>query len=137
MHGLASPDDGPGSDGSGSDGSGSGDAGMPCLGGGLASICARDPVPATWMVASAMTFDTGNDCDFTVMSASGMLCVKQATDVMISDVLGVVGPLPLVIVAQHDIDVATTGVIDASSISGGVGPGANAMECVAGTPCRN
>ncbi len=113
--------------GSGSDGSGSGD----CVGGGLAKICLRTPVAATWTVDTATTFDTGVECDYTLALASGSVCVKQATDVSISDTLGVIGALPLVIVADHMLSV--TGTIDVSSARGGRGPGADSQACAAGS----
>jgi hypothetical protein len=131
-HGVASSQGdgrGPGSDvGPGSDG---GDGGTPCFGSGLATVCAQLPVPAKWTVSSPTNFDTSTDCDFQVAG----LCVKQAVDVDISDTLGVVGPLPLVVLATHDLDVS--GTIDGSSIVGFTGPGANAAECVAGSPGAN
>jgi hypothetical protein len=128
QHGVGSDGAPPMIDGSGS---GSDASTGDCVGGGLAKICLRTPVMATWTVGSATTFDTGADCDYTLALASGTVCVKQATDVSISDTLGVTGALPLVIVADHML--AVTGTIDVSSARGAPGPGADDMACAAGS----
>lgn len=125
--GTIAPPDGRGSD------SAPPDVPPNCFGSGLATICVTGAPPA-WDVSSPLTFDTGKDCDFVAMSASGELCVKQASTVTISDLLGATGPRPLVIVAEQTIEVTSSGTIDASSGRGGDGPGANAVACRAGMP---
>jgi hypothetical protein len=106
--------------------------GVPCFGGGLATVCFTTPPPETLHVTTPTTIatDTDGNCTFVWPQASGLsLCVLAATTIAIDAPVTATGMRPLALVAADTL--AVNQVVDVSSHPGVHGAGANAAGCVA------
>lgn len=103
------------------------DAGQECIGGVLFDVC-YDPATAPMTLPASRAIDTTTNAQCTqVRGGTPPLCIIIAQQVDIEDSLRIVGPDPVAIVSTGDLMIGSAGIIDVSSMGGGIpSPGAGA-----------
>jgi hypothetical protein len=101
----------------------------PCLGQGiLTALCLESPQP-TINLTSAIDTSSDPRCRKVPQDSGPELCVLDAHDIVVSELVMVTGTRPLVLLAENSVEI--TSVLDASSRRG-MRTGAGAQMCASG-----